>query len=102
MDSLSMSFVAPVGNPGHPENPGKVRIIVPRARAYLADLLVKAFEGREDVEIIVERRQGERRTQKVPVAFERRWAERRRPKEEVIEVVVGRTTEPQGPRGGSG
>lgn len=102
MDSLIMSLVAPVSNPGHSENPGKVCIIVPRTRAYLADLLVKAFEGREDVEIIVDKRYGERRTRKVIVAVERRWAERRRTKEEVIEVVIGRTTEPEGPRRGSG
>lgn len=97
-----MAFVAPLSNRGHSENPGKVCIIVPRARAYLADLLVKAFEGRDDVEIIVDRRQGERRTRKVAVAVERRWAERRRTKEEVIEVVVGKATEPEGPRRGSG
>lgn len=98
MDSLSMSFVTPLGNPGHAENPGAVHIIVPRARAYLAELIAEAFEGREDVEIIVDKRHGERRTRNVAVAVERRRAERRRPKEEVIEVVFGRTTKPEGLR----
>lgn len=102
MDSLIISFVAPLSNPGHAENPAKVHIILPRDRAYLADLLAKAFEGREDVEIIVDKRHVERRTRKVTVTVERRRAERRRPKEEVIEVVVGRINEPEGWRRGSG
>jgi hypothetical protein len=104
MESLMMSFVTPLSNPGdsdNPGNPGRVCIIVPRVRAYLADLLAKAFERREDVEIIVDRRYGERRTRKVAVTVERRWTERRRSKEEVIEVVIGKTTESESSRGGS-
>lgn len=97
-----MSLVSPLTDPEHADNPGKVRIIVPRARAYLADLIAKAFESREDVEIIVDRRYGERRTRNVAVAVQRRWKERRRPKEEVIEVVVGKTTEPERPPRESG
>lgn len=90
MEPLVMSFVAALIGAGSSEgNPAKVFIIVPRPRAYLADLLAKAFEGREDVEVIVDRRHAERRTQKRPVAVERRRDQRRRPKEEAIEVVVG-------------
>lgn len=98
MEPLIMSFVTALTDTGHSDgNPGKVIIIVPRPRAYLADLLAKAFEGREDVEVIVDRRYGERRIQKRPVPAERRSGQRRRPKQEVIEVVVGRMGEPEGP-----
>ncbi len=58
-----------------------------------------AFEGHEDVENIVERRHGERRTRKRPVKAERRRAAAAA-KEEIIEVVVGRTGQSERPRGG--
>jgi len=57
------------------------------------DLLAKAFEGREDVEVIVDRRRGERRAQQRSIAVERRRAERRRPKGEAIEFVIGMGTQ---------
>lgn len=86
-----MFFVTPLSDAARSHaNPGKVFIIVPRHRAYLADLLVKAFEARQDVEIVVDRRYGERRTRSQATAVERRRGPRRRPKDEVIEVVVGR------------
>lgn len=89
---LCISFVAPVNAPEHPTgNPGKIYIIVPRPYAYLGDLLAKAFERREDVEILVDRRHGERRTLQQPVALERRQAQRREAKGEVIEVVIRRS-----------
>lgn len=101
METQIMSFVTPRGDGAHlGGNPGKVFIIVPRSRAYLADLLVKAFEGREDLEIIADRRHVERRTQQQASAVERRRGQRRRPKESVIEVVVGRIG-PEEPRAGS-
>lgn len=93
-ESLAMSFVVALTAAEHPgDDPAKVFIIVPQPRAYLADLLAKSFEARKDVEIIVDRRYGERRTRRQPVAVERRRAERRRPKEEVIQVVIGGTDE---------
>jgi hypothetical protein len=104
MESLVLSFVAALvgggdspGNPGL--NPGKIYIIVPRTRAYLADLMARAFEGRKDVEIIVDRRSGDRRTRRQPVPVERRRGERRRFKEEVIEVVIGTSGRPGGAEG---
>lgn len=81
-------------------NPAKVYMVVPRSRAYLADLLRKAFEGREDVEILVDRRYGERRTQQRATAMERRRGERRGSKERVIEVVIGGIPPLGGPREG--
>jgi hypothetical protein len=91
MIPLVLSFVAPLVDAEHSDgDPAKVYIVIPRHRAYVADLLRKALEAREDVEIIVDRRHGERRTRHRPVAVERRRADRRRPKEEVIEVVIGK------------
>lgn len=97
-----MSFIAPVTDTEHPGgNPGAVYIIVPRSRAYLADLIRKAFEGREDAKILVDRRYGERRTQQRPIVVERRRGERRRSKEQVIEVVIGGISPLGGSREGS-
>lgn len=101
METQIMSFLTPLADTAHPGgNAGKVFIIVPQHRAYFADLLIKAFEGREDVEVITDRRHGERRTQQQASRMERRQGQRRRPKEGVIEVVVG-TIGPQEPRAGS-
>ena len=101
METLVMSFVTPLIDAEHPDgNPGEVYIIVPRPRAYLTDLLRKAFEGREDVKILVDRRYGERRAQQRPVATERRQRTRRRGKEEVIEVVIGKVRPLGGPQEG--
>ncbi len=96
-----MSFITPLADAGHSEgNSGKVFIIVLRPRAYLSDLLAKAFERHKDVEIVVDRRYDERRTLKRPVAVERRRGQRRRLNEEVIEVVVKRTGQPEEPSEG--
>ena len=86
-----MHFVSALTGSGSASgDPRKVYIIVPRARAYLADLLAKAVEGRKDVEVIVDRRRRDRRTEEQPVPVERRRMERRQPKEELVEVVLGR------------
>ena len=102
MESLVVRFVRAItGGENSPGDSPKMYIIVPRSRAYLADLLAKAFAGREDVEIMVDRRRGERRTQREPVVVDRRRAERRRLKDEMIEVVIGAGTRlegsPEGP-----
>lgn len=102
MESLVVSFVSAVTGVGHSdEDDEKIWIIVPRSHAYLADLLARPFEGREDIEIIVDRRRGDRRTQQRPVPVERRRTNRRRPKEEFVEVVLGRISRsgspPEGP-----
>lgn len=91
MGPLVISFVSAVTGAGSSEGDDeKITIIVPRSHAYLVDLLAKAFEGREDVEVFVDRRRGDRRAQQRPVSTERRRKDRRRRKEEVVEVVVGR------------
>ncbi len=89
MIPLVLSFVAPLIDAEHSDgDPEKVYIVIPRHRAYVVELLRKVFEARGDVEILVDRRHGERRTRQRPVAVERRQTDRRRPKEEVIEVVI--------------
>ncbi len=91
MGTLVISFVSAVTGAGYSEgDDAKITIVVPRSHAYLADLLARAFEGREDIEVVVDRRRGDRRAQQRPVSVDRRRKDRRRRKEEVVEVVVGR------------
>lgn len=65
-----------------------MRIIVRRPYAYLESRLRKAFEGRDDVEVLGDRRHGERRVARPPVPEERRRADRRKSKEEIVEIVI--------------
>ena len=72
---------------------GKMLLIVGSRYAYLQKTLIEAFEGQEDVEILVDRRQGERRQGERrrgggPVLLERRQMDRRKRKEEVLEVIL--------------
>jgi len=69
-------------------NPARMRLIVRRPYAHLEDRLRRAFEGRDDVEVISDRRRGERRRGDRPAEEERRRAERRAPKEEILEIVI--------------
>ena len=92
MESLVISFVT-VLTGEEPVDGDPVYFIIPRPRAYLADLLAKSFAGRPGMEIIVDRRYAERR--KGPGGGEwqqedRRQAERRRIKQDLIEVVIER------------
>ncbi len=70
------------------EGRGKMVIIILRQYAYLEAELRAAFEGQEDVQVIVDRRTRERRTMQQPVEQERRRAKVRRPKEGILEVVI--------------
>ncbi len=74
--------------PRHEEGRGKMVIIIRRQYAYLEAELRAAFEGQEDVQVIVDRRTRERRTMQQPVEQERRRAKVRRPKEGILEVVI--------------
>ena len=67
---------------------GMMSIVIRRPYAFLEKELRSTFEGQEDVKVIVDRRYGERRTSQQMVALERRCADRRRPKEELVEVVL--------------
>ena len=63
-------------------------IIIHRPYAHLEKELRRAFKGQEDVKVTVDKRNGERRTSPQPVAADRRRADRRTPKEELVEVVI--------------
>jgi len=67
---------------------GVMYIIIRQPYAYLEKELRSTFEGQEDVKVIVDRRYGQRRTSQQPVALEFRRADRRRPKEELVEVLL--------------
>jgi hypothetical protein len=67
---------------------GTMSVIVQRPHAYLQQELRRTFAGQEDVKVIVDRRYGERRTRRQSIAVERRCADRRRSKEQLVEVVI--------------
>lgn len=70
------------------KGPGVMTVIIRRPYAYLEKELRSTFEGQEDVKVIVDRRYRERRTKIQPVEIERRGADRRGPKEELLEVLL--------------
>ncbi len=74
--------------PGVDEARGRMVIIIRQPYAYLEAELRAAFEGQEDVQVIVDRRTRDRRTMQQPVEQERRRAKVRRPKEGILEVVI--------------
>jgi len=74
--------------PSSEENPGITSIIIRQPYAHLEKELRAVFKGEEDVRIIVDKRCDERRKKPKAVAKERRKATRRRPKEELVEVVI--------------
>ena len=63
-------------------------IIVLRSCTNIEDELRQTFEGQEDVQVIVDRRYGERRTSRQAVEVERRRSDQRRPKEGIVDVVL--------------
>jgi hypothetical protein len=65
-----------------------MRMIVRRPYAYLEGRLRRAFEGRDDVDIISDGRRGERRAGARPVQKERRQGERRTTKGQMLEIVI--------------
>lgn len=76
---------APTLRPG--DSRGTMYVIIGRPYASLEEQLRTAFAGQEDVEVIVDRRYGERRTSQRPVAAECRRSQRRGPKEELAEII---------------
>ena len=73
---------------GRGHNPGRMRLIVRRPYAYLENRIRQAFAGHDDVEVIIDRRRGERRLRDRPPQDERRRDARRKPREEILEVVI--------------
>ena len=70
------------------QNPARMLLIVRRPYAHLEERLRRAFQGRGDVEVLPDRRRGERRRNPRTVEEERRRVERRTSKEEIVEVVI--------------
>ena len=89
MDALSFSFLGALSPPERSDSGDRrIYVIVPRTQAYLADLLTKAFEGRGDIEVLVDRRRRERRGQPQVVSLDRRRADRRRMAQGTVQVVI--------------
>ncbi|MBI4271507.1 MAG: hypothetical protein HY615_14320 [Candidatus Rokubacteria bacterium] len=66
----------------------RMRLVLTKPYAYLENRLRRALEERDDVEILVDRRRGERRRSARPVREDRRQSERRTPKEAILEMVI--------------
>jgi len=79
---------------GEPATDGaKMLLVLMKPYAHLEGELRKEFDGQDDVEVFVDRRFGERRVGErrkggPPVASERRQADRRREKEEVLHIIL--------------
>jgi hypothetical protein len=67
---------------------GAMTIIVQRPYARLEKELRSTFAGQKGVSVMVDRRYGERRVTGQPVAVERRRADRRTPKQELVRVLL--------------
>ncbi|PYQ19183.1 MAG: hypothetical protein DMF79_13230 [Acidobacteria bacterium] len=63
-------------------------IVIRPPYAYLEEELRRPFGDQRDVTIMVDKRYGERRLTQRPPDAERRHADRRRVKEELLEVVI--------------
>ena len=66
----------------------KSTIVIQQPFAHLEKELRTVFKGQEDVNIILDRRYGERRERREAVKVDRRKSGRRNPKEELAELVI--------------
>ena len=62
--------------------------IIRRPHAYFEAEHKKAFEGQADITVKVDRRYDERRSKKETYPSERRRTDRRKSKQELVEVVI--------------
>jgi hypothetical protein len=67
---------------------GKMLLIVGSRYAHLQKTLNEAFDGQGDVEILVDRRKEERRKAGGAALSERRRMDRRKHKEEVLQIIL--------------
>lgn len=74
--------------PRRQEGRGVMYIIIRPPFDFLEEGFRRAFEGQENIQVVVDRRSTHRRTSQRPIAVDRRQADRRRPKEEIGEVVI--------------
>jgi hypothetical protein len=88
--NMSAGFHMRIAKATSPPEPGAgmMSIIIRRPYACLEKELCSTFEGQEDVKVIVDRRYSERRTRTQTVELERRDADRRGRKEELVEVLL--------------
>ena len=63
-------------------------IIIRKPYAHLEEELIKTFKGQKDVQVIVDKRYGERRKTQQDIEKERRHDNRRQPKDEIVDVVL--------------
>jgi hypothetical protein len=66
----------------------RMYVVLRRPYGYLQDALRRAFEGQEEVQVMVDRRQRERRQASQPVPSDRRRSDRRAPTEELLQIVI--------------
>ena len=87
---LPLEFLMRIDKATTPTQRGveKMFIVIQRPYAYLKKELSTAFQGKEDARVIVNRRVRERRKAQRPVSLEKRQADRRRPKDGLLEVVL--------------
>lgn len=74
--------------PRRREGRGMMYIIIRPPFDFLEEGFRRAFEGQENIEVIMDRRSSRRRTSQQSIAVERRQSDRRRAKEEIGEVVI--------------
>ena len=68
--------------------PNELSIVIRRPYAHLEEELRETFQGQKDVQVIVDKRYDERRVKLESVEIDRRRTDRRRGKEELVEVVI--------------
>lgn len=70
------------------ESPRSMTVVIFRPYTHIERELRNAFKGQEDVEVILDRRNGDRRKKQQAVVRERRRENRRKPKEALVEVTI--------------
>ena len=63
-------------------------VVIRQPYAHLEEGLLRSLKGLGQVEVVVDRRSAERRQRPRAVASERRSAQRRRDKVEIVEILV--------------
>jgi hypothetical protein len=74
----------------HPteKGPREMLIVIQRPYSHLREELVTTFKGQSEVNVIVDRRRGDRRVKAEPFQIEQRRADRRSLKEKMVEVLI--------------
>ncbi len=70
------------------ESSAMMTVVVMRPYAHLEKELHSVFKGQEDIKVILDKRYRERRERLQDIEKDRRKDDRRRPKEELVEVAI--------------